>query len=109
VTTQSSFSLQKKNFVTSFGQIKGSSDSSNSSANHQHPSVDGHGDGLQHFILSYLLKGCLDDLFCLLSCLLLLLLVDPTALFPNIRNLTEIGVHPLRFDSFTKSVLMHTG
>jgi hypothetical protein len=35
--------------------------------------------------------------------------MDPTALFSNIGNLTEIGIHPLRFDSLSKGVLMHAG
>jgi hypothetical protein len=35
--------------------------------------------------------------------------MDPAALFSNIGNLTEIGIHPLRFDGLPKGILMHVG
>jgi hypothetical protein len=35
--------------------------------------------------------------------------MDPTTLFSNIRNFTEVGIHPLRFDGLPKSILMHVG
>jgi hypothetical protein len=33
--------------------------------------------------------------------------MHPTALFPNIRNLTEIRIHPLGLNRFSKGILMH--
>src|SRR4030043_478601 len=98
MTSQCSFSFQKNDFITSFSKIKGGSETGNPATNTQYSSVDGHSDGLQLFIFSYLFKGGPDDFFCLLGSLFLLLLMDPTTLFPNIGNLTKIRIHPLRFD-----------
>src|SRR4030042_1237070 len=109
MTSQCSFSFQKNDFIPSFSKIKGGSETGNPTTNHQYSSVDGHSDGLQLFIFSYLFKGGPDNFFCLLGSLFLLLLMDPTTLFPNIGNLTKIRIHPLRFESLPKGILMHAG
>jgi hypothetical protein len=35
--------------------------------------------------------------------------MDPTALFSNICNFAEVGIHSLRFDGLPKSILVHVG
>src|SRR3972149_5161513 len=99
MTSQCSVSFQKNDLITSFSKIKGGSETGNPATHHQYSSVDGYSDGLQLFIFSYLLKGGSDNFFCLWGGLFLLLLMNPTALFPYIGNLTEKRIHPLRFNS----------